>query len=473
LALLTLSCDRKARYGEAAAWSAQEQADAVAVAARPADQLVVFETALYLLSPPKEDLAAQTREALAGDFADFAEAVQGKKPDRPTLRARAVPLEKYVPPDAESLHYAGRGLSPEQVKRLKTPAAAWVFDFACPAADATGTVRRSGDLMLRLARRNDALIWDEATRQVFSPDSWEKERVQGWDDGDAADTGAAPATRPEPRGIPDVSRHVTVHYYTLKEGRPPRAITLGMSKFGCPDVVMQELPQADSHSALALINAVCQTMVERGAPPESEKPRPFKVDLERLRHPKLKADALANLKPGASRVGMVTIRPATRDQGDPDNRLVELTFDRHQGKTPIERQTAFLGSFFGSVDRVSAARFDDAALNAARDRARQVLLTEKKATFRKGPPLGEVLLVKAPFPTDDNSLEWMWVEVLNWDAGGTLTGILQNQPQKIAALKPGSEVTVKEADLFDYIIRRADGTSEGNETGKILEQREQ
>ena len=455
LALFARGCDR--RSGDAAQ-TVESEAEATAVAP-PSNEPVRFEMALYLLSPPARDLQTQARDARAKDFTDIAEAAPDKNFEGPVLRTRVAPLDQYAPPDAEALRYKGRGFIPALAERLAKAYAAWVFDFACPPGDSQRTVRRAGELMLHLARNNDAVIWDELTREVFSPEAWQKQRVDGWDEGPAAG----------PLAIPDVSRHVTIHYYTSTDGRPPRAITLGMAKFGCPDVVMQEVPRSDSSSAADLINLVCQTLVERGVPPQSDKPRPFKLDIDALRHREVKKAVSDRMSGGASRTAMVTIRPAKRDEGDPDNRLIEITFDRHPGRTPIERQAAFLGKFFGAQDQVSYVPDYDAALLAARDRARKILLTEKKPAFRNGQPLGEMLLVKAPFATDDGGQEWMWVEVLEWHADGRIGGVLQNRPARIAALRAGAEVTVQEADLFDYMLRRANGPQEGNETGRILE----
>jgi uncharacterized protein YegJ (DUF2314 family) len=449
---------------------AQTKAEPEAEVALPTEP-VVFEMALYLLAPPKTALDAQVRAARTSAFKEFGDIDPKQKPTGPALRARVAPLEEYAPPNEEALRYTGRGITPELAKRLRQTHAAWVIDFACPPADAAGTVRRASALMLQLAKQNQAVIWDELTREVFSTDAWNERRIDGWDDPGTAAAGSPGATT-RPAAIPNVARHITIHYYTATEGRPPRAITLGMAKFGCPDVVMQEVPRVDADSASALINLVCQTMVERGAPAENDKPRSFKVDLNAVRHRKLKEDVIASLKGGATRSGTLTIRPATPDKGDPSNRLIELTFDHHPGKTPIERQAAFLAGLFGVEDRISNARADDAELNAARDAARRVLLAEKKPAFRKGLPVGDLLLVKAPFKTRDGGQEWMWVEVMRWDPGGSIRGILQNQPAYVPNLKAGAEVTVSEKDLFDYIHRHADGTSDGNETGKILERQE-
>jgi len=62
----------------------------------------------------------------------------------------------------------------------------------------------------------------------------------------------------------------------------------------------------------------------------------------------------------------------------------------------------------------------------------------------------------------------MWVEVTRWQ-GGDITGLLKNEPFNIPELHAGQIVTVKQADVFDYIRQYADGTREGNETGVIIQ----
>ena len=82
---------------------------------------------------------------------------------------------------------------------------------------------------------------------------------------------------------------------------------------------------------------------------------------------------------------------------------------------------------------------------------------------------GERLLVKAPFARDDQGNEWMWIEVLEWDKSGGITGILQNDPFYIRRLRAGSRVKVRESEVFDYLLRKPDASFEGNETGKLIE----
>jgi uncharacterized protein YegJ (DUF2314 family) len=81
---------------------------------------------------------------------------------------------------------------------------------------------------------------------------------------------------------------------------------------------------------------------------------------------------------------------------------------------------------------------------------------------------GEFIHVQAAFKAPDGESEWMWVEITSWH-GDKIKGLLRNEPYKITTLHGGQVVQVHEADVFDYIHRRADGIEDGNETGKIIE----
>jgi uncharacterized protein YegJ (DUF2314 family) len=66
----------------------------------------------------------------------------------------------------------------------------------------------------------------------------------------------------------------------------------------------------------------------------------------------------------------------------------------------------------------------------------------------------------------------MWVEVTAW-RDTKIRGLLANDPFEIPTLHAGQVVEVDEGDVFDYLLRHRDGTTEGNETGRILERRQQ
>ncbi len=90
--------------------------------------------------------------------------------------------------------------------------------------------------------------------------------------------------------------------------------------------------------------------------------------------------------------------------------------------------------------------------------------------FARGIPDLEHLSVKAPFTTDGGGLEWMWVEVTQWN-GAKMKGILQNEPREIAGLQRGATVEVEVESLFDYLHDRGDGSTAGGTTNDILQRR--
>jgi uncharacterized protein YegJ (DUF2314 family) len=77
------------------------------------------------------------------------------------------------------------------------------------------------------------------------------------------------------------------------------------------------------------------------------------------------------------------------------------------------------------------------------------------------------LVVKAPFETFEGGNEWMWVEVTGW-TGTRVRGLLANDPYFVPGLRARAAVEIEEGEVFDYLLRRADGTVEGNTTQALL-----
>lgn len=169
----------------------------------------------------------------------------------------------------------------------------------------------------------------------------------------------------------------------------------------------------------------------------------------------------------ATGVGLLVVKQAQRDEGDPDNRLIELAFDRYSGGSVQERQDQFAGQIFGQKDESVAVRHGAAVLEASK-RA-QAKFESYRKRFEAGLAPGEHIMVKAPFKTETGGNEWMWVEVVKWK-GGEISGLLRNDPDFVPGLHAGATVRVKQAEIFDYIRYTADGKEEGNETGPLLEQ---
>jgi len=425
-------------------------ADDVVVANGPAmDAGTTLEIAIYYPTPPAAEPMAALRARLAAPgMPRLANKIDAKAP-APIVDAHRIAHagSAYKPPSLDSLKYLGHGLTPEQGKALASADDAFVMRFAYPAKDRLAVLHRAQVLAEEVARDTHGLLWDDDTREAFSLDAWHDKRVLGWEG-----------------ELPDVAKHTVIHFY--RDGQTYRAVTLGMGKFGEPDLVIEDMLASDARSLGNVINIVAQALVE-GA--HTDASGQLVLRLQQSRHSGVNQWEGENLKANARRTATVRLVQGVKQEGDADNRLVRIAFDRQDGPDEHSRQSALSAALFGSEDRVSQIRHD-AKLLAARDAAR-AKLPALRDTFNRGLAPGEYIDVKAPFATDGGGREWMWVEVRAWH-GDRIEGTLQNEPDDVKRLRVGQDVVVSQAELFDYLFRHADGRVEGNTTGAAIAEQE-
>jgi len=397
--------------------------------------------------------AALTKEAERLVRARFPGMTVRTKPDPgaapPAALVFAPEIASVAPPSAEHLAYFGRGLDAEQVKAAAASKGVLVLSWSLEADTKLERLRKAQELGLELAKKYGGFVWDETTRELYTADEWRKRRVEGWEG-----------------ELPNVERHVVIHYYGTDQGKH-RAITLGMVKLGLPDLVVEDVPIAHSDGVSTLITAAAQLLVEGAAVGPGGR---LAVDINAIRHTGARTGYVKAAVSGAALRGNVTFAIAKSEEGDPDNRLVEVRFDGYPGATEPERQGAGLTAILGArPQKVSGVKKEDAEIAAATKRA-QARLPAVADAIRKGLPFGDRVSVKAPFDTDDGSLEWMWIAVSAWE-GDVVRGYLENEPYDVKSLRMGAKVEVKQDSIADYVWRKADGTSEGGESSEILHRR--
>ncbi|MEM7164553.1 MAG: DUF2314 domain-containing protein [Planctomycetota bacterium] len=457
--LSLIGCERRSKYPEAAApepvaakaadSSTESQQGTTAKhgpvpAGSLVEDVVFIEFAVYLLEDLEKDLKAEA-EAAAREHAGALKVTtfQNEDPELPALVFHEPEISEYRPPDAESIRFSSRGLSEEESKKAPNAKQVLVLTAMTTAPQADSVHRQMLTLTDHLARKLSGLAWDEATRQVFSHQAWNDERLT-WKS-----------------GPPQLSEHITMHAY--RSGPLIRIVTLGMSKFGLPEVVVNDVPSGSTRGIGNLINLVCQTIYER---PRLETSGVLEVSIDRVDNPKTRDVQQTNILDNAKRSAVLIVEYTAPEEGDAENRLIEIVFGNAEGgESPQVAQDRTLSELYGSSDEISMVSHDD-ELQAASERARTEVL-KLKPTFADGPDLNEELLVKAPFETESGGTEWMWVEVVTWKDKQIL-GILTNDPFEIPDLHAGARVEVDEELLFDYIHRRPDGTQVGNETGEIV-----
>jgi len=411
-----------------------------------------FELAIYYPSTPARSPMTALRARLAAlpKGPQLVTAVPKTAPTNDLVLAiwTTSAQQDYRPPNEAMVQRFGHGLTREQGLAIQRAESALIVEFVHPAEHAAPALKNALLLLEQVARDTDGLLWDDETREVFTPDAWHKQRLESWV-GD----------------LPQASRHTVIHAY--KADKLVRAITLGMAKFGLPDIVVNDFSWSLNRPVGNLINTFSQALVEGATLREAGA---FDLRLDAIRHAAAREAQTSTLKANATATARLSLVKGKWEDGDPRNRLIEVTFDRYPGPDVYARQEAMLAGLFGAEDTVSSVRHTnelEAASNAAK-----AGLPALRDTFKRGLAPGEYIMLKAPFAITGGGQEWMWVEVLGWD-GDSITGLLKNEPSQIPTLHAGQTVKVSQSKVFDYLHRYPDGREEGNETSAIIKRLEE
>jgi uncharacterized protein YegJ (DUF2314 family) len=301
-------------------------------------------------------------------------------------------------------------------------------------------------LISSVTRNKKAVIYDVASRQAFNPKTWREVRVAGF--------------QKDPIQITD---HIILHAY--RDGEFCRIVSLGMAKLGLPELSISNVTCSDQASFGTILNGIAQTLLEN---PVMYSDTSILFDVSQIKNENIRSSFLPA---GEGATGKAKIKfKENYHEGDNPHFQLELSFVDKDFATQQEEQLALAKDLLGILpDHISSTEHDEELL-AASEHARE-RLPELKQMFSAGADFTGTILVKVPFAEDESgSNEWMWVEVTKW-TDQEMEGILQNEPKYVGGLHVGSEVKFRETDIFDYILYKADGSMEGNETSEILERR--
>jgi uncharacterized protein YegJ (DUF2314 family) len=406
-----------------------------------------FQYAVYLLSKPKDDPSVLLQAVLAHKFPALKIVDQLSSEPRQMQVVAGVHddvQERYAPPSIKALKYSGYGLSADQAQSLQKSTSAFVMTFAHPKEYVWTALHNADAIVEEVARQTGGTVWDEETREAFSPDAWHKRRLESWTD-----------------PIPEVSTQMVIQSY--QKDHFSRAITLGMAKMGLPDLIVNGFPWSYDDQVGDLMNVFAQLMAEGAS---MDRAATFQLDLRSLAIPEMRAGELKGLKENVLGIAYVSLRVGKWEEGDPKNRLIELTAEKYQGDDVPAKQELLISCLFGTEDSVAYVDHNDELLEESRKE--KAKLPQLHKAFSAGLQPGEYIEVKAPFLTIEGGQEWMWVEVTDWH-NGKIRGTLDNDPASVPGLRAGQIVAVKEEDVFDYIRHYPDRTTEGNTTAPFLE----
>ena len=423
------------------------------------DQYGYFGFVFYFLPKPKEDPSSVfmvlAKEAFPKLEVEPMVTEVRLEVDRPLVGfySEKAPLKMFTPPDENLISHISRGLSKNHMDGVKKSDRAFVVRFAFEQGEIFGHIRRANELAAEFAERTGALIWDSNTHELFTLKAFKNSRVNQWS---AAEK------------MPDISSQISVNVYRQEESDFCRAVTLGMRKFGLPDLAIGQFPFSDHTSAANLIKLVAQHLVEAGG---FDSPEDQQLSISDLKNDRFRSSLEKSLIKGASGTARLQILRGKWQDGDAVNRLLEIGFDHYPGEQLQVKQANLFSELFGSENTAIKVRFNP-SIRKASEKAK-AMMPVLHTRFRNGLSSGEAILLKAPFERSDGEFEWMWVEVTEWERRGEIRGVLKNNASNVEGLRAGMTVTFPEADVFDFIMRRADGTIEGNQTGKLISKRPQ
>jgi hypothetical protein len=274
-----------------------------------------------------------------------------------------------------------------------------------------------------------AYVWDEETRLMYALAAYRAGPVADWDD-----------------GVPSFDAQVTVHAMPDETTPRFRAVSLGMHRFARSDLTVPRFAEQHFERIGLVIAAVGQAMID-GPEPEGT----VHVTAAALRGGEDPGDV------GGEADVDVALAPAPIEEGDAENRLLELVFPGDPSTDVVDREAAFLRAAFGE-DRVIGALDPDAHLTELATAARAELAA-RRDWFLAGVPTAQHLRIAARLT--DASTEVLWVEVEAWPDATHLSGHLRSEPEHAPGLHSGDTVTITLANVEDYEITAPEGRIAG------------
>jgi len=369
--------------------------------------------------------------------------------DQAWISVRIAPKEALPGPPVELLRYSGAGEAEQRRYRNATH----VVGISAP--DAVGPLR----IGFWSAVAGSRAIASALDGVILDPELPRLEPL---------DTHAAPL--PDDPRI-SISEQTIVVCSTDSRGLD-WITTKGLGKFGLPDLEIRDVPPDLGQPlrpvvigmARYLVTQAVQAGAEAGVPARELRLGPeVHFVLEELAGG---SGSEKQPEPQGGARGWTLIRLESRPAGSGRCAFVRLVPPRgFQGDQGVWLNS-LLVELVGSADTLRYVAADSEAMEAAHLGARD-RLPEVKRRFQAGLRPGERLYVKHGFPTREGH-EYMWLVVNTWESD-QLRGQLANDPKTRLDLRAGQTVSLRESDLFDWLIALPDGSREGGLTIRVVQ----
>lgn len=229
--------------------------------------------------------------------------------------------EDFTPPDLAYLEHTSYGLSDEQKEILQTSDFVILLDFFCPEPGLLSSMQKANELIAELVVNENDIIWDSETRECYTKKFW------------VADKSIKANSL-------NISHHINIHIYP--KGDSCRAITLGMLKFGLPDICIENISCKNTQKVIRLIQLTAQTLFETKRIDEVGK---LHIDIDLLLNQDLKTYLLKSLEENAEKKANINLIEGVWEKGDSRNRIFEIAFSK---ENPQTGQQELMNTIFGS-----------------------------------------------------------------------------------------------------------------------------
>jgi hypothetical protein len=357
--------------------------------------------------------------------------------------------DDYILPPKDTIDTLAPGLTPEERSKVHSRATAVVVRVSGPVNVNHVPARTLFAIAAYLAEKLDGFVYDEAVRRVETSSQALEHAIK------------------VPLGQPVFQPgHIRIMFFREEEGTA-RLVTLGMIRFGLPDLVMRGASMATGSRLHYVINAVAHQLV-------AEKlGLPITVTLDDVARALGKKREELATKPDASKSLRLDAVDAQRVEGDPENQeiseLVPASSSREEARVTREAWDEAVIGLFGTAPEYVEANFGSKLEELATRTRRDLPGVIKK--FEGGQ--GELLLwSRFPVPPESRSdggpaTESLWIQVASCDTkacSGTPTG----SPVLAANVAMGKTTSVPRDKVDDWLMRLPDGGTAGGESIKIL-----
>ena len=181
---------------------------------------IYFQFAVYYAPKPKGEPLKEATRVFDQGFASRLTYRTGvvRLTEGAYVEFREVKPQEYSPPKVDYLEHKGFGLAAGQSAKLQDSLTVLVLDFFVVKPKNYEYLVAANELVLAVATATEGFIWDEETRELFSPKSWKDIRlpVESF-----------------------VFANTSMHAYQLPS-KNYRTVSFGMRKLGAPDVMITE-----------------------------------------------------------------------------------------------------------------------------------------------------------------------------------------------------------------------------------------